>query len=81
MWVQTAEKDPRNAVVDLSAEQTPCPLPVVQGGRGATAPLGTKRACVTITTALHAYESCTRTSALNRQLTVDDAFRVTIEPP
>lgn len=51
MQVQMAEKDPRNVVVSLSAEQTPCLPPVVRGDRGVTVLLGTKRAFVMITTA------------------------------
>ena len=79
--VQMAEKDPRNAVVDLSAKQTPCLPPVARGGRGVTALLGTKHASVMTTTALHVCEPRTRTNTPNQKLTVDNTFRVTIKPP
>jgi hypothetical protein len=68
MQVRIAEKDPRNVVVDLSAKQIPCLPPVARGGRGVTAPLGTKRASVTITTALHVCEPRTQTITPNQNL-------------
>jgi hypothetical protein len=61
MQVQMAEKDPRNVVGGLSAEQTPCLPPVVRGDRGVTELLGTKRAFVMITTVLHVCEPRTGT--------------------
>ncbi len=80
MQVQMAEKDPRNAVVDLSATQTPCLPPVVRGGQGVTVLLGTKRAFVMITMALHDCEPRTRTNTPSQKLTMDNSFRVTIKP-
>lgn len=68
MQVQMAEKDPHNAVVDLSAKQIPCLLPVVRGGRGVTMLLGTKRASVMITTALQVCEPRTQTNTPNENL-------------
>jgi hypothetical protein len=56
-----AEKDPRNVVVGLSAEQTPFLPPVVRGDRGVTVLLGTKHAFVMITTVLHVCEPHTGT--------------------
>jgi hypothetical protein len=52
MQVQMAVKDPRNAVVDLSAKQTLCLVRIGRAGQGAIALLGTKRACVMITKVL-----------------------------
>jgi len=56
MQVRMAARDPRSAVVDLSAKQTPCLLHVGREGREATTLLGTKRACVMITRVLYVCE-------------------------
>jgi hypothetical protein len=61
MQVRKVEKDPRNVVAGLSAEQTPRLPPVVRGDRGVIVLHDTKRAFVMITKVLHVCESPTGT--------------------